>query len=73
MPDKAVLAGGRGFLGASLARRLRAEGWEVVVLTRPPRGCHLIGDKTGARREVAWDGRTVGDWARGQARFRAQN
>lgn len=51
---KAVLAGGRGFLGQSLARHLAARGWEVTVLTREPRGPG----------EVAWDGRSLGPWAR---------
>jgi uncharacterized protein (TIGR01777 family) len=40
-----VIAGGRGLLGHALARRLRADGNEVIVLTRTPRG----------RGEVKWD------------------
>ncbi len=64
MPNKAVLAGGSGFLGASLARRLLASGWEAVVLTRHPAVCHLIGDKPEPIRAVAWDGRTAGEWCR---------
>ncbi len=64
MPDKAVLAGGSGFLGLSLARRLRAEGWEVVVLTRTPDVCHLIDDKRPWARNVIWDGKTAGLWVR---------
>ena len=56
MPDKAVLAGGSGFLGRALARHLLQRGWEVVVLTRHPRR----GDD--GIREVAWDARTTGPW-----------
>ena len=59
MSQRIVLAGGTGFIGAALARRLRERGAEVVVLTRSaPR---RRGDGV---REVAWDGRTAGDWAR---------
>lgn len=54
---KIILAGGSGFLGQLLAGHLQARGWEPLVLTRKP--------SPGARfREVAWDARTVGDWAR---------
>ncbi|MDQ5977717.1 MAG: uncharacterized protein QG602_689, partial [Verrucomicrobiota bacterium] len=53
---KIVLAGGSGFLGQALARRLAAAGWEVVVLSRQPRA-------GGAFREVLWNAETGGDWA----------
>lgn len=56
MGRKAVIAGGNGFIGTHLVRRLRADGWEVVVLTRAPAAAGLA-------REVAWDGRSVGHWA----------
>ena len=36
MGKKVILAGGSGFVGTMLGRRLRLEGWEVVVLTRHP-------------------------------------
>ncbi|WNG22321.1 TIGR01777 family protein [Cystobacter fuscus] len=49
-----VLAGGSGFLGRSLARELEARGDEAIILTRSP--------SPGSAREVAWDGRTLGDW-----------
>lgn len=56
MPTKRiVLAGGSGFLGRVLAEYLTARGAETVILTRAPR----VGTKV---REVAWDGKTVGDW-----------
>ena len=56
-PRKIVLAGGSGFLGQLLAGHLQARGWEPVVLTRKP-------SPKARFREVAWDARTVGDWAR---------
>lgn len=54
---KVVIAGGSGFIGRSLADILRNAGYEVVILTRNPRG-GLEGV-----REVAWDGRSIGPWA----------
>lgn len=52
-----VIAGGRGFLGGALSRRLTARGHRVTVLTRRP--------TPGRPGEVAWtpDGGT-GPWAR---------
>ena len=58
MSKRMILAGGSGFLGGSLAKHFRALGWEVVVLTRSPKL------RTDGVCEVAWDARTVGDWAR---------
>lgn len=58
MSRKIVLPGGSGFLGRELARAFSLGGWDVVVLSRtaaPP----IYGIRT-----MAWDGRTVGDWAR---------
>lgn len=49
-----VIAGGSGFLGQVLLHRLRTEGHEALVLTRSPTAAH----------DVAWDGRTLGDWCR---------
>lgn len=54
--ETVVLAGGSGFLGRSLARRLPGWGYEPVILTRSPRSDSLF-------REVAWDGRSIGQWA----------
>ncbi|MGC4032535.1 MAG: TIGR01777 family oxidoreductase [Tepidisphaeraceae bacterium] len=54
---KIVIAGGRGFLGMSLAAALPAEFSEVVVLTRGP------ARSAGRVRFVAWDAKTVGGWA----------
>ncbi len=55
MKRKAVIAGGSGFLGSSLAEILIARGWEVVVLTRHP-------DKLKQGHAVKWDGYRVGPW-----------
>ncbi|MEV0001760.1 TIGR01777 family oxidoreductase [Micromonospora sp. NPDC050980] len=49
-----VIAGGTGQVGTILDRALTAEGHDVVLLTRSPRG----------ERQVHWDGVTLGDWAR---------
>lgn len=52
---KVVIAGGTGQVGAVLKRGLAERGHELVVLSR-----------AGSAREghVAWDGRTLGPWAR---------
>jgi uncharacterized protein (TIGR01777 family) len=52
---KIVLAGGSGQLGRVLERAFVDSGDQVVVVTRSP------GGRAGA---VAWDGHSVGDWAR---------
>ncbi|KDN81199.1 NAD-dependent epimerase [Kitasatospora cheerisanensis KCTC 2395] len=49
---KFVIPGGTGQVGAMLERALRADGHEVVLLTRTP-------TRPG---QVAWDGRTPGPW-----------
>ncbi|HST50948.1 MAG TPA: TIGR01777 family oxidoreductase [Pyrinomonadaceae bacterium] len=55
---RVVLAGGSGFLGHALAEEFSRAGYEVVVLTRKLK-------KNFARsRQVEWDGRSVGRWAR---------
>jgi uncharacterized protein (TIGR01777 family) len=55
---RVVLAGGSGFLGRALAEAFERAGYEPVVLTRRVR-------QRGSRvRQVVWDGRTVGAWAR---------
>ncbi len=52
---KIVVAGGSGFLGEALVRRLLARGDDVAVLSRNPPRVH-------AGRGVQWDGRTPGAW-----------
>jgi uncharacterized protein (TIGR01777 family) len=56
-PRRIILAGGTGFLGQLLAGYLQSRGWEPVVLTRHPSAQARF-------KEVAWDARTLGDWAR---------
>lgn len=51
-----VIAGGSGFLGEPLVRRLLARGDDVAVLSRNPA-------KVRAGRGVQWDGRTQGPWS----------
>src|SRR2546423_383530 len=55
---KVVLAGGSGFLGRALTEELTRAGYEVVVLTRK------VKLNSSRARQVIWDGRTVGAWAR---------
>lgn len=52
-----ILAGGSGFLGNALAQAFMAKQYEVVVLTRSPHS------RTDGVKEVAWDAKSVGDWA----------
>ncbi|HEY0372941.1 MAG TPA: TIGR01777 family oxidoreductase [Thermoanaerobaculia bacterium] len=52
---KIVIAGGSGFIGEPLVRRLVARGDDVAVLSRNP-------TKVTAGRGVAWDGRAQGAW-----------
>jgi uncharacterized protein (TIGR01777 family) len=51
-----VIAGGTGFIGERLARALRDDGADVIVLTRVPERYN------GPARAVRWDGITIGDW-----------
>ncbi len=53
---KIVVAGGSGFLGEPLVRRLVARGDDVTVLSRNP-------SKVEAGRGVAWDARSQGAWS----------
>jgi uncharacterized protein (TIGR01777 family) len=56
--NKIILAGGSGFLGGELAKHFTTLGWEIVVLTRNPR------PRSDQAREVAWDTKSLGAWAR---------
>ncbi|HEY0144501.1 MAG TPA: TIGR01777 family oxidoreductase [Thermoanaerobaculia bacterium] len=51
-----VVAGGTGFIGEPLVRRLVARGDDVTVLSRNPA-------KVKAGRGLAWDGKTQGSWS----------
>lgn len=55
---RVVLAGGSGFLGRALADAFARAGYEPVVLTRK------VQKRCARVRQVEWDGRTVGAWAR---------
>ena len=52
---KIVIPGGTGQVGTVLARAFMADGHEVVVLSRNPRGAPW--------RVVGWDAETVSEWA----------
>jgi len=54
---KAVIAGGSGFVGHHLGAELERQGYEVVILSRSV-------DSSAKYREVKWDGRSLGDWAK---------
>jgi len=53
-----ILAGGSGFLGTILADYFATHGTKIVILTRNPR------PRDDSVREVRWDGKTVGEWAK---------
>lgn len=56
MSGRVVIAGGNGFIGTFLQRRLADRGLEVTVLTRSPR------QDQEKIRDVLWDGRSLGSW-----------
>ena len=58
MTGRIILAGGSGLLGRVLAGDLLSRGQEVIVLTSSPRN-----GQDGVK-EVAWDGKTLGNWAK---------
>lgn len=61
IPTRIVLAGGSGFIGRHLATHLVSLGQQVVILTRNTSQIHTT---TPSIQEVAWDGKTLGTWAR---------
>src|SRR5207253_10289190 len=58
MRNRIIVAGGSGFIGRLLTDRLVSGNNDVVVLTRSP------GPVAQSIRQVVWDGRTLGEWAR---------
>lgn len=56
--QKIILAGGSGFLGGELAKHFKTLDWDVVILTRSPKS------RTDGVREIVWDTKSLGDWAR---------
>lgn len=57
MQKRIILAGGTGFLGTALARKFRATGDDLIVLTRSPQ------NRSVGVREVSWDAKTLSEWA----------
>jgi uncharacterized protein (TIGR01777 family) len=51
-----IIAGGSGFIGRALAKEFSAQDFEVVILTRSPRG------RAAGIREMKWDGKNPGAW-----------
>jgi uncharacterized protein (TIGR01777 family) len=58
MKNRFIIAGGSGFVGRLLTESLVSGNNDVVVFTRSP------GPSARSIRQVGWDGRTLGDWAR---------
>src|SRR2546426_10150569 len=58
MRNRIIVAGGSGFIGRLLTESLVSGNNDIVVLTRSP------GPAVESIRQVGWDGRTLGDWAR---------
>src|SRR5712691_1211964 len=58
MKNRIIIAGGNGFIGRLLTESLISGNNDIVVLTRSP------GPAAQSIRQVGWDGRTLGDWAR---------
>ncbi len=54
--ERIVIAGGSGFLGTALAKKLVDENYDVVIFTRSPE------NNDPDIRQVLWDGKTLGDW-----------
>lgn len=54
---KVIIFGGSGFLGQGLARHLQARGDDVIIVSRSAPNLPGVHHR-------AWDGRTVGEWAR---------
>jgi hypothetical protein len=55
-PKRIILAGGSGFIGSALAKKLVAQNFEVVVLARTPRA------RTDGVIEAEWNGEHLGEW-----------
>jgi uncharacterized protein (TIGR01777 family) len=53
-----VIAGGSGFLGRTLAAHFHERGYAIAILTRTPK------TPANGAREIPWDARTAGNWAR---------
>ncbi len=58
-PPRIIIAGGRGFIGTSLAAHLVARGYEVVSLSRTAPAAAASPGIT----HTSWDARSLGPWA----------
>lgn len=56
---KIVIAGGSGFLGAAISKKLIAHNYDVVILTRSNHDSSVPGSKL---RYVYWNATSLGDW-----------
>jgi uncharacterized protein (TIGR01777 family) len=59
---KILLAGGTGFIGSALLKRLADEKESVILLTRRPEAAQALSMPSVEVEE--WDGKTTGTWAR---------
>lgn len=57
-----VITGGTGLIGRELARKLAADGYEVVILSRSPQKYRgMFGEHI---RIAQWNGRSIGEWVK---------
>jgi uncharacterized protein (TIGR01777 family) len=61
MNQKIIIAGGSGFLGQALAFHFQPHDFEIIVLSRSPRGRSLL-TSAPTYKEVAWDACNLGPW-----------
>lgn len=59
---RVIVAGGSGFIGSELIRKLLVSKHQVVLLSRKPVGVRSVYNES--LQIVQWDGKTVGSWAK---------
>ena len=57
-----IVAGGSGFIGSEVIRKLLVSKHQVVLLSRNPSSVRL--QQNDSLRIVQWDGKTIGDWSK---------